>query len=168
MDTYTVRNALVWLAPNTQSCDGSVRWAKRGCSFWGLSLHQTALLKCLQPHLWDYVCKSDQNNQNKERNIYQVARWPIPAVTIILTICWLYVRPKGPLKIVTQHSSSANPTLHQLSVGLARIQCLGWLLNSDSYTLQEVRDEWGQVKQRKSKTWYHVIVVLLFVLNIDV
>lgn len=86
MDTYTVRNAIVWLAPNTQSCDGSMRWAERGCSVWGLSLRQTALLKCLPPHLWDYVCKSDQKSQNKERNIYQVARWHIPAVTMILTI----------------------------------------------------------------------------------
>lgn len=163
MDTYTVRNAIVWLAPNNQSCDGSMRWAERGCSVWG----QTALLKCLPPHLWDYVCKSDQKSQNKERNIYRVAWWHIPAFTMILTICWLYVRPKGTSRIVTQHSSSANPKLHQQSVGLEKIESLGWLLNSDSYTLQEVRDDWGQVKQRKSKTWYHVIVVL-FVLNIDV
>lgn len=109
MDTYNVWNAIVWLAPNTQNCDGSVRWSERGCNIRGLSLHQTALLKCLPPHLWDYVCTSDQKSQNKERNIYQVARWHITAVAMMLTICWLHERPKGTSRNVTQHSSSANP-----------------------------------------------------------
>lgn len=166
MDTYNVWNAIVWLAPNTQNCDGSVRWSERGCNIRGLSLHQTALLKCLPPHLWDYVCTSDQKSQNKERNIYQVARWHIPAVAMMLTICWLHVRPKGTSRNMSIAAQQIL-TLHQRSVGLARIQSLGWLLNSDSYTLQEVRDDLGQVKQRKSKI-YHVIVVLLFVRKIDV
>lgn len=121
MDTYTVKkNGFVWLAPKTQSCDGRVRWAEMGCSVWELSLHQTALLKCFPPHLWDYGCKSDQKSQKKERNIDQVARWHIPAVRMILTTCCLYMRSKGTLRIVMQHSSSANPNSASTVSGISK------------------------------------------------